>query len=1181
MDNVLCKFCNSENVYFSKKKNKYICEDCEQSFVIEKEIRPQKIFLSYGHDENAEIVELIYKKLQERGHDPWIDKAKIKAGHDWRNEITKGINESSDFLAFISSFSVRVPGVCLDEISIGVGNWNCRMQSVLLEKNVNVPNSISNIQWIDLSDWRQIKENSDPLVWAKWLDEKVQLIYDLVEDEHSAIVAGNISTLEQRLSPITCALKMRMILRNEIVGRKWIFRLISDWFNKIGTKKVLVLYGTPGFGKSVVSAYLCNFSSSCAVTFFFEWNNSDTRNLRKFVYSMMFQLACNIEDYQVALMDFLQKNNEKDLTEKELIDRCIIGLLNQLIDGGRTQKIIVLDAIDEAFADNGAFVDALIYMIDKLPDWIRVVVSARPEVPIQSKLKRYDKISLDDFASEINADIQEFVCRIVSDEFVAQRIIEKSNGSFIYAKELIEIYRNNDGVSFDVNAIPVGLGGVYFLNFERLFTNDDDYIQSYRPIFDVLLEVREQIDKDELSSILNIDEDALSSRLKRVNSYIFEIKNDGCVFLEIFHKSFQEWLTTEEAGCYRVNQKNGNKLLVDYILASVKSDAVVSKYVMKYAMDHLGVAGFENLSNADQEVFCSKLIAAAQRYGDLGMELRYLDLIKETFGTCHYYYINALEYYKKVSGEKLLEIAKEALAIVEQIQDEIKRFEFICQIAFSYFYAGYSQKSFTLILEEHGKHSEEFWENSMNAAQYMHVIAVCAHDLDKNEDVVRAAKIDVEMYRNDKRFYDSYISMVNLIDGLMAVGRLSEADQQAEKLTEYLDNRYYVHVDDIYQICYANLLQTEGRVMEALTYYESGLGLAKKIQVWDYIYGSIWRELAVARFGDSSCLSALIKFRDQASRAGYQYLKSLACCFYIVASHNLKTVNLQTYKDCYVEVLTIGMPGHMMQAVICASLDGVEKIFPEALGGLLNLCDGVKGAPEVVKELLLSEKENLDAPLVAALEKWIEVYVDPIESYRESFRSKNEECFEIAPIYAQGSCMTCQAKCCYDGAYLQKGEEEAIEQFVTQYPEHFTSIERPFIVQGDWPGMESQRKTQRKSFEGYDASFPKHFTKTRCVFAMESGECRLQRVTTDLQMHPWKVKPRACWLFPIQKIKDNKIYPPSVMGNEDPDYVDESYPGYSTFLPCTKTDPANGEVWFRKLKHEVEYYKYLVRIGKA
>ena len=137
-----CPFCNSDNVYYSKKKSVYICEDCEQFFLPEKRIEPRKVFLSYGHDKNEPLVKKIYERLKERGHQPWIDRAKIKAGQDWRAAICSGIDESSNFLAFLSNHSIRVPGVCLDEISIGVGNWNCRIQSVLLEKNIEVPNSI-------------------------------------------------------------------------------------------------------------------------------------------------------------------------------------------------------------------------------------------------------------------------------------------------------------------------------------------------------------------------------------------------------------------------------------------------------------------------------------------------------------------------------------------------------------------------------------------------------------------------------------------------------------------------------------------------------------------------------------------------------------------------------------------------------------------------------------------------------------------------------------------------------------------------------------------------------------------------------------------------------------------------------------------------------------------------------
>ena len=142
---IKCPKCGSTYVYESKRKKVNVCEDCGFEFELEKKFNPQKIFLSYGHDENKEVVEYIYEKLSKRGHEPWIDQSKIKQGDDWRNTITKGILESNAFLAFISKHSTRNPGVCLDEISIGVGNYNCRIQSVLLEKDIMPPNTICNI----------------------------------------------------------------------------------------------------------------------------------------------------------------------------------------------------------------------------------------------------------------------------------------------------------------------------------------------------------------------------------------------------------------------------------------------------------------------------------------------------------------------------------------------------------------------------------------------------------------------------------------------------------------------------------------------------------------------------------------------------------------------------------------------------------------------------------------------------------------------------------------------------------------------------------------------------------------------------------------------------------------------------------------------------------------------------
>ena len=50
-----------------------------------------KLFFSYGHDKNEEIVLRLMHDIEQRNHSVWIDKSKIKSGDDWRRSITSGI----------------------------------------------------------------------------------------------------------------------------------------------------------------------------------------------------------------------------------------------------------------------------------------------------------------------------------------------------------------------------------------------------------------------------------------------------------------------------------------------------------------------------------------------------------------------------------------------------------------------------------------------------------------------------------------------------------------------------------------------------------------------------------------------------------------------------------------------------------------------------------------------------------------------------------------------------------------------------------------------------------------------------------------------------------------------------------------------------------------------------------
>lgn len=1170
---IKCPKCGSEYVYESKRKKANVCEDCGFEFVLEKSIKPQKVFLSYGHDKNREVVEYIYDKLVERGHKPWIDKSNIKYGDDWRNAITKGILESEGFLAFISKHSVRVPGVSLDEISIAVGNYNCRIQSVLLEKDVMPPNTICNIQFIDMSNWKEVKDNSTEKEYNKWLDDKVNSIYEIIENENNIRVAGNISMLENKLEPITSSLKLRAILKNEIVSRNWIVDIIKE---KIEKKcKAIVIYGTPGTGKSVLSAYLANFFADCIASFFCEWNNSLSYDTQKLLHSIIFQLACYIEDYQNIIVELLKNYSLNNKSSDEIIYECIKKPLNSLIDGNRSQKIIIIDALDESVNENTEFLDVVLKLIDSLPEWVSVMITTRPECKIVEGLKPFESINIDDYKEQIKDDIKNYVYKRIGDNETSNNIIDKSDGSFVYAKELIDLYKDSKE-DFNLDKIPKGLGGIYFSNFNRIFKNSNLFKDKFEKIFAVILAAKEQMSINEVAAILNIAEEEFNDCLKLISSYVYKMRVNDKYLLQVFHKSFLEWIVTDSAGQYKIDSKKGNKILFDYLLKILGENADISKYYMKYAFDHISSIDYEELDYDLKMKLLNKLSISASLYGDLKMEEFYLDKIAKDFKDTKLYFKREIELYKKVSGSKLIDVTNKAMAMIDSFSDEAERFDLISCISFAFFYAGYSEKSYNLIKEERNKHDEKFWKEGLHEADYWHAIAVTAHDLDKNYDVINAAKIDVDTYKQRKKFYNQYISMVNLMDGYMAVGDLSSADKLSYDIFDYLDNRYYIHVDDILQICYANLLQTEGRIMESLVYYENGLKIAKDIQSWDYIYGSIWRELAILRTYDASSIDRLRKYRKLAIDTDYRYLISLADIFIVISNYKLGVIDNDEIKELVSEINDLGFPGHILQSLICGDLLNKNINNLDNIISLLQECNGVKGMPELVDEYLNVNREKIDSKNTEILSDWIEKFVKPIYEYREKFFMDCTKELDDDVYLCATDCNKCQSKCCYDGVYVSKDEEENIIEFVNNYKEEFENIKTPYIVDGNWPGMRSQRKTEKVDKLDYDETYPKHFTKTKCIFELENGACQLQKVATEKQLHPWKVKPKACWLFPIRVSSNNELLPPLTNIDADTDYIDDNYPGYATFMPCVINDK-NGVVWYNKYHNEIEYFKYLIK----
>jgi hypothetical protein len=57
--------------------------------IIVRKVNKLRIFLSYGHDANEELVRMIKADMGKRGHGEWFGKNENKFEDDWRKTITK------------------------------------------------------------------------------------------------------------------------------------------------------------------------------------------------------------------------------------------------------------------------------------------------------------------------------------------------------------------------------------------------------------------------------------------------------------------------------------------------------------------------------------------------------------------------------------------------------------------------------------------------------------------------------------------------------------------------------------------------------------------------------------------------------------------------------------------------------------------------------------------------------------------------------------------------------------------------------------------------------------------------------------------------------------------------------------------------------------------------------------
>jgi hypothetical protein len=550
-----------------------------------------KIFISYGHD-HRELGRRVYLDLEALGHQVWFDERTdeggLKPAQRWEDSIERGIETADWIIALMSPHSMRRPdGVCLDELSYG--RFLNRPIVPLMVQMVRPPLCIARLQYIDLQGWQ------DPATGGlneAWYQKQFALLDRVLQGKQELGFEGQQSTLRALLQPLDNDSDIARHVKN-FVGREWLHAEYQRWRGDAGSR-VFWITGGPGVGKSAFAAHLCHKDPGIVGVHFCQFDKGDWRDPARTLQSLAYQLSTQLPDYRQQLLEL---GSREYLAGKD-IGSQFAHLFDPLakIPTPSNRQILIIDALDEAIDAKGKnpLADTIALNLDKLPEWLGLVITSRPEPDLLRRLSAFQPTvldtshtrNLDDIAAYLKTGLAAHVPAARLDHTV--RILqEKSEGTFLYASEVLRAIAAKEFDPADPESFPNGLTGIYTRFFERRFPDTDHYEKRVLPLIEIMLAAREPLPEKTAQAVLGWKRRDWDDAILSLGS-LFPLREGR---LQLFHKSLRDWLTDRErAGDYRAYAEDGNDTLSEALWQQYRQEVMLDDYGLRHLPAHLRVA---------------------------------------------------------------------------------------------------------------------------------------------------------------------------------------------------------------------------------------------------------------------------------------------------------------------------------------------------------------------------------------------------------------------------------------------------------------------------------------------------------------------------------------------------------------------------------------------------------------
>ena len=364
-----------------------------------------------------------------------------------------------------------------------------------------------------------------------------------------------------------------------------------------------LITGNPGMGKSVFASKFCTFAYEkeiLAACFFFQHHKARRNNPTALVKTLAYQLCSNIPQYKEKIQNSLNEKSILQMKSVDLFTYLILEPLHQL-QRAQDQKIIVIDGLDECdFESRSDLLKLIVREFIKLPEWLGVIITTRPDQKILQKLSKIKPVfQLNPEDSRNIIDIKIYLTDILKAkmlpeelDFGVQLMVKKSEGMFIYFHYAAEAILEKEVLTLrDLEVLlPDGIDDYYDQNFRRLHAKLGE--EKYQLLFQAITAARSDFPHEMVGPLLKVQQTEALQIINTVSVLLPVVS--GC--LTIFHKSIKDWLINEDlAEDLVINPMAGHSqvaLLCYAHLRTLKTriiaiDELIANPIYKYAIENL------------------------------------------------------------------------------------------------------------------------------------------------------------------------------------------------------------------------------------------------------------------------------------------------------------------------------------------------------------------------------------------------------------------------------------------------------------------------------------------------------------------------------------------------------------------------------------------------------------------